>query len=154
MMSCIGMLLKHNFTCRKGLMESVGELSDNELHEIQDVGWDSIHGILVHLINTEQYWIRLLQDEKPEPYDENDLNSIEEIKEAWMNTEKAARKFLEDQTDVTLQYVKSVQWGDRLVSFTVAKALIHMATHETHHRGLIVGLSRKMGYEPPQVNML
>jgi uncharacterized damage-inducible protein DinB len=40
------------------------------------------------------------------------------------------------------------------MSFTVGKALIHMATHETHHRGLIVGLIRQMGLEPPDVNML
>ncbi|MHA1957884.1 MAG: DinB family protein [Candidatus Thorarchaeota archaeon] len=50
--------------------------------------------------------------------------------------------------------MKSVVWGDRTVSFTVAKALVHMATHETHHRGLVIGLIRQLGYEPPDVDML
>ncbi|MHA2286802.1 MAG: DinB family protein [Candidatus Thorarchaeota archaeon] len=29
-----------------------------------------------------------------------------------------------------------------------------MATHETHHRGLVIGLIRQLGYEPPDVDML
>ncbi|NHI83307.1 MAG: hypothetical protein EAX81_03275 [Candidatus Thorarchaeota archaeon] len=44
--------------------------------------------------------------------------------------------------------------GNQTVSFTVKKVLVHLATDEIHHHGLIVGLIRQLGYEPPDVNML
>jgi uncharacterized damage-inducible protein DinB len=53
-----------------------------------------------------------------------------------------------------LQYVRSVTWGDQTVSFTIGKALIHIANHETHHRGVLAGLIRQQGIEPPDFDML
>ncbi len=68
--------------------------------------------------------------------------------------ETTTREFLRDQNEGGLQHVKSVTWGDETVSFTVAKALLHLATYETHHRGLMVGLLRQLGYKAPDVNMM
>ena len=40
------------------------------------------------------------------------------------------------------------------MSFMIGKALTHMATHEIHLRGLLIGLNMQFGLEPPDVNML
>ena len=154
MMACIELLLDHNVSSRQPILDAVGNLSSEEFTKDLGVGIGSIRGILVHMINAEDYWISLLRNvdtRELNPKNYNDINSIAGI---WAEIESATREFLESQTERTLQGVRNVNWGDVTVHFTVAKALIHIATHETHHRGLIIGLIRQLGYEPPCVDML
>ena len=155
MLSCIETLLEHNFACREPLLEAVKQLSPEEFTKDLGVGRNSIHEILIHLVNTEIYWIdHVLRGTATEQLLSKDYADIKSIREAWKSVETATREFLRDQNERELQYVRSVTWGDVTVSFTVAKALVHFATHETHHRGLVVGLLRQMGYNAPDVNMM
>lgn len=84
----------------------------------------------------------------------DNFEDVHTLADIWREAEQYTRDVFGDQSEETLAHVKSVRWGDRTVSFTVAKVFIHLATHETHHRGLIAGLLRQLGYEPPDVNML
>jgi len=152
MISALDILLDHNFACRKPLLESLKKLDNDDF--TRSVGGTSIRNILVHLMNTEIYWISLLGDMDTEELNPKEFKDVKSIAKTWRKIERETREFVSNQTEVSLQFVKSVSWDRGTVSFTVAKALIHMATHETHHRGFIIGLLRQMGYEPPDVNML
>ncbi len=57
MLSCIEVLLEHNFACREPLLEAVKQLSKEEFTRDLGVGRNSIRDILIHLVNTEIYWI-------------------------------------------------------------------------------------------------
>ncbi len=155
MLSCIEVLFEHNFACREPLLKAVKQLSEEEFTRDLGVGRNSIRDILIHLVNTEIYWIdHVLREINTEQIVSEDYADVESIWEAWKSVETRTREFLRDQNERGLQHVKSVTWGDVTVSFTVAKALLHLATHETHHRGLIVGLLRQLGYKAPDVNMM
>ncbi|MDF1538329.1 MAG: DinB family protein [Candidatus Thorarchaeota archaeon] len=154
MIPTVEILLDHNFTCRKPLLESLKKLDNDDFTRNLGIGDTSFRNILVHLMNTEIYWISLLSDMETEKLNPEEFKDIKSIAKTWQMIERKTREFVSNQTEVSLQYVKSVDWKKGTVSFTVAKALIHMATHETHHRGFIIGLLRQMGYEPPDVNML
>ena len=155
MLSCIEVLLEHNFACREPLLEAVKHLSKEDFTRNLGVGRNSIHDILIHLVNTEIYWIgHVLRGITTEYVISKDDTDAESIWEAWKSVETTTREFLRDQNERGLQHVKNVTWGDVIVSFTVAKALLHLATHETHHRGLLVGLLRQLGYKAPDVNMM
>ena len=105
-------------------------------------------------MNAEKYWISVLSDEEFKPIDPKDFKDIPSIRGAWCEIEDRTTEFLQNLREEYLVHVKNVSWKKGTVSFTIAKALIHMATHETHHRGLLVGLARQLGLEPPDVNML
>ena len=155
MLSCIEVLFEHNFACRKPLLKAVKQLSEEEFTRDLGVGRNSIRDILIHLVNTEIYWIdHVLRGITTEHIFSKDYADADSIQEAWKSVETTTREFLRDQNERGLQHVKSVTWGDVTVSFTVAKALLHLATHETHHRGLMVGLLRQLGYKAPDVNMM
>jgi uncharacterized damage-inducible protein DinB len=152
MIPCIEMLIEHNNASREPLFDSLKKLDNDDF--IRVLGSSSIRDILVHLMNTEIYWISLLSDMENETLNPEEFTEIELITKTWKKIERETRDFVAEQTDVSLQYVKTVTWGESTVSFTVGKALVHMATHEVHHRGFIIGLLRQMGYEPPDVNMI
>jgi len=155
MLSCIEMLLEHNFACREPLLEAVKQLSKEEFTKDLGVGRNSIRDIFIHLVNTEIYWIdHVLRGIATEQIFSKDYANADSIREAWKSVETTTREFLRDLNERGLQHVRSVTWGDVTVSFTMAKALVHLATHETHHRGLVIGLLRQLGYNAPDVNMM
>ena len=148
------MLFEHNFKVRKPILDSVKHLSSEDFTRNHGVGWGSVRDILVHLVNTEKYWISVLKDEEMKWLDFNEYPDPESIAKIWVDVEKETREYMMALETGHLHHVKQVRWPDATVSFTVKKALVHLATHEVHHRGLIVGLIRKMGHTPPVVDML
>lgn len=152
MIPCIEMLIEHNNTCREPLLDSLRHLENDDF--TRSLGNSSIRDILIHLMNSEIYWISLLNDLESTPLNPDEFTDVETIARIWKKIERETREFVSEQTDISLQHVKTMRWGDSTVSFTVGKALVHMATHEVHHRGFIVGLLRQMGHEPPNVNMI
>lgn len=153
-MSCVEMLFEHNFSVRTPILDAVRQLSDEDFKRNHGVGWGSVRDILVHLINTEKYWISVLKDEEMNWLDSGNYSDVDSIAKTWTDVEKETREYLMTLEDDHLYHVKRVRWPDATVTFTVRKALVHLATHEVHHRGLIVGLIRKMGHTPPVVDML
>ncbi|MHA2374146.1 MAG: DinB family protein [Candidatus Thorarchaeota archaeon] len=154
MLNCINMLLDHNHAIRQQLLDSLRASSDDEFVKELRVGWGSLRDIMIHLVNTERYWIWLLKSKEMDWFLPADYTNVDSVSEVWQITEKDAMDFINAQTESSLQHMRSVVWGDRTVSFTVAKALVHIVTYETHHRGLVIGLIRQLGYEPPDVDML
>ncbi|MFW9850468.1 MAG: DinB family protein [Candidatus Thorarchaeota archaeon] len=146
------MLIEHNNTCREPLLDSLRQLENDDF--TQNLGSSSIRDILVHLMNSEIYWISLLNNLESVPLNPDEFADVETIARTWKKIERETREFVSEQTDISLQHVKTMRWGDSTVSFTIGKALVHMATHEVHHRGFIIGILRQMGHEPPNVNMI
>jgi len=140
--------------CREPLLDACGKLSNEEFTGDWGVGRGSIRSILLHLVNTERYWVGILKGQERDFLTVEECPSLDTISDEWKRAERDTRELVKDLTDTSLGHVESVTWGEETVSFTVAKALIHMATHEIHHRGLLVGLLRELGYKPPNVNML
>ena len=154
MIQCINILLEHNFACREPLLNALKQLTKEEFTQNLQVGRGSIRDIMVHLMKTELYWISVVSDQEMKPISDEDFTDVDVIRKTWQEIESSTRNFVENQSESSLQYVKNVTWGEQTVSFTMAKAIIHMATHETHHRGLIIGLMKQLGHEPPDVNMM
>ena len=148
------MLISHNVACREPLLRTLEKLSPDQLTEDVDVGRSSIKNILIHLVDTEMYWISLLKGLKEFHLRPTDFKDIQSIREKWCEVESQTLEYIENLPEEHLYHVRNVVWGERTVSFTIGKALVHMATHETHHRGLLIGLIRLFGLEPPDVNML
>ena len=117
-------------------------------------GIESIRDILVHLIDTERYWISVLRAKKSVRLNPADFETIGDIKAVWCETEDLTKGFLKDLNKEQLSHVRSVRRAGKTVYFTVAKALIHLAAHEVHHQGLIVGLIRQLGLKAPDTDML
>ncbi|MFW9918191.1 MAG: DinB family protein [Candidatus Thorarchaeota archaeon] len=154
MISCIEMLLEHNFSVRGPLLETLRKLDNDDFIRNLGIGKGSIRNTLVHLMNTDIYWINVIAEEDTPALDAEQFQTVDDIAQSWKRIEIEMRDIIANQTDASLQYVKRVRLGNDTISFTIARAFLHMVTHEGHHRGFIVGLLRQMGYDPPNVNML
>jgi uncharacterized damage-inducible protein DinB len=154
MMSCIEMLFNHNLACREPLLQTLEQVSADEFRRNLGVGKGSMRNILVHLMNAERYWISVLDGRDFCQIEPESLESVQSIREDWSGVHEETKEFMSRLKKKQLQHVKSVTWGNQTVSFTVGKALIHVANHETHHRGVLAGLIRQQGIDPPDFDML
>jgi len=154
MMSCIEMLFDHNLACREPLLQTLEQVNAEEFVKDLGVGKGSIRNILVHIMNTERSWISFLDSRDSRKIETESFDSVQSIREVWSKIHEETREFIDRLKEDQLQHVKSVKWGDQTISFTVGKALIHVASHETHHRGVMTGLIRQQGIEPPGFDMI
>jgi len=154
MMTCIKMLFDHNLACRDPLLQTLEQLKPEELAENLKVGKGSIRNIIVHIMNAEKYWISVLEHSEFEAIEPNSIDSIQSIRETWSKVHERTKEFMDNLKAEELHHVRSVSWKEETVSFTVGKALIHIANHETHHRGLLSGLIRQKGLDPPDFDLL
>ena len=154
MMTCIEMLFDHNLACRDPLLQTLEKLKPEELVENLRVGKGSIRNILVHIMNAEKYWISVLENREFEAIEPDNIENIQSIRANWLKVHEKTKEFMDNLKAEELHHVRNVSWRDETVSFTVGKALVHIANHETHHRGLLSGLIRQKGLDPPDFDLL
>ena len=154
MSTVIEMLVNHNLVCRDSLFQTLEKLDSEDFLKPTGAGKGSVRDILVHIMNAEKFWIAFLKESKNEMNKPEEFQDIQSIRDAWVEASALTEEYVKNLTEDQLHHVKRIRSGDRTISFTVAKALLHLATHETHHRGFLIGLIRQKGLEPPDVNML
>ncbi|MHA2425908.1 MAG: DinB family protein [Candidatus Thorarchaeota archaeon] len=154
MLTIIDMLLNHNSVCRDPLFQSLEQIDTEEFLKPTGAGKGSIRDIMVHIMNAEKYWIAFLKDSEYQMSKPEGFLDIQSIRDEWSKVSAETNEFIRNLPEDRLLHVRSLRSGNRTISFTIAKALLHMATHETHHRGFLIGLIRQKGFEPPDVNML
>ncbi|MFX0066035.1 MAG: DinB family protein [Candidatus Hermodarchaeota archaeon] len=143
------------FDVRQRILDSAANLPLEVLQQETKTGWGSISKLLSHLIKTEDYWIsQVLQGNPPIKFSINDSSTVVAIHEQWQKTEQKTREYLSSLSSERLNERHSVTWGDITHEFTVQQILLHLATHETHHRGQIIGLIRQFGIDPPICDLL
>ena len=154
MMGCLDLLINHNITTRASLLDSIEKLDQDVFLKDLGVGRSSLRNILVHLMDAEKYWISVVKGTEIEHFNPETFPTLYTIRKAWCDVERETRDYLETLNEDQLQHVRSIVWNNNTINFTIGKALVHFATHEIHHRGVIIGLLRQLGLEPPDVNML
>jgi uncharacterized damage-inducible protein DinB len=154
MMDCIEMLTNHNITVRDAVLEVLEKLGPEVFLRDFGEGIGSFRNILVHLIDTEKYWISILKNENVVHLMPADFETVSAVRAAWCSTEELTRGFLKSLGEEQLSHVKSTTRDGSTFYFTIAKAFIHLATHEIHHQGLIVGLLKQSGFDAPEIKML
>lgn len=153
-MTIIEMLINHNLVCREPLFQTLEKLGLKEFLKPTGAGKGSVRDILVHIMNAEKFWIAFLSEAKYQMSKPEDFQDIQSIRNEWSRVSVETEEFIRNLPEDQLHHVKSIKSGDQTISFTIAKALLHVTTHETHHRGFLIGLIRQKGLEPPDVNML
>jgi uncharacterized damage-inducible protein DinB len=154
MLTIIEMLINHNLVCRESLFQALEQLDSEVFLKPTEAGEGSVRDILVHIMNTEKFWMAFLKETEYQMNRQESFQDVYSIRDAWSRVAADTEEFIKNLPEDQLYHVRSINSGDQTISFTVAKALLHISTHETHHRGFLAGLIRQLGLEPLDVNML
>ena len=122
--------------------------------EIPNFGFPTLRNQVVHIFNTEEFWIRVLQGleyANRNPLEYAAVADAKLLQQEIMRTTQAYLSTLTDQqlnSDAKLQFAD----GDSAVR-TPALILHHVLTHAFHHKGQIAAMCRALGHPAPDTDL-
>lgn len=139
---------------RKVLLEYCKTLSGKDfLIENSTFGRGSVRNLLVHIGNTYEFWIGHSLDKNIKFTEYNSIENVIAAEGFFSNINSLVEEFIivypeKDMIDIEINIQHKVVMATPLKLFT------HVITHEFHHKGQILSLSRHLGYVPVDTDVI
>ncbi len=127
-------------------------LTEEQLHKVQGHSWGDVHAMLVHMMSSEWVWLQRWSGTSPKAHlNRDDFPTLASVRERWSQVEAEMRAFINRQTEESLQ-AKITYSNFRGETFHVPlyQMLMHVANHDTHHRGELAGMFALMNVPHPE----
>jgi len=144
-------LYEYNYWANKRYLTVAEALSDEQLFRKQGHSWDSVHGVLVHMMNSERMWPQRWRGETGTFLDFKEFTSAASIRAYWIEVEKNMRAFIDEQSEASLQ--REVTYTNpKGETFTLPlwQMMVQPPNHNTHHRGELAAMFALMDTPHPE----
>lgn len=111
----------------------------------------SMRNLLIHIANTYEFWIANITLNKNKIYAEYEHHqTIEDVKLLFISVDDFMEEFISkiDSFENKIEIPNTTNSAKPLQLFT------HVITHEYHHKGQILSLSRHLGYTPVDTDIM
>ena len=127
-------------------------LSDEQLHRMQGHSWGEVHAMLVHMMSSEWVWLQRWHGTSPKGHlNSDDFPTLASLKEHWSKQEAELLAFIESQTSQSLETAISyTNFSGETFQVPLWQMLMHVANHETHHRGELAAMFALMNVPHPE----
>ncbi|MBZ4187526.1 DinB family protein [Niabella beijingensis] len=113
----------------------------------------SIRNLLVHIANVYQHWVGIIALHKEISYAAyGDFKSIDAIRSLYYSIDELITELLKKETLTAHNIPFSLNNVQRTTSFF--QIFSHATTHEFHHKGQVLTISRLMGYTPADTDII
>lgn len=149
----IGLLFKYNDWANDRILETAANVSVEQLTAANDLGWGSLRGALVHLLDAEYIWRILLEDGiDVEALDPEDFPDVASIRARWAEVRRAFWNYLTELSDEELNATLDHDALGGLRREPLWHLLIHVINHGAQHRAECAALLTGFGYSPGDVD--
>ena len=153
------MFFQHQYefvkSSRKVLLEYCKTLSEQHfLIENSNFGRGSIRNLLVHIGNTYEFWIGRESLKKNIKFAE--YHSVKNVTEAeifFQHVDLLVEEFINFYAEKNTVDIQTEVHGKVIIASSL-KLFTHVITHEFHHKGQILSLSRHLGYIPVDTDVI
>lgn len=117
-------------------------------------GRGSIRNLLVHIGNTYEFWIgkqALGRNINFRSYEA--VTSITEVRNYFIEIDTLVSNFIDLYSERCLEDL-ILDLDGRIVIASPFKLFSHVITHEFHHKGQVLSLSRQLGYIPVDTDII
>ncbi|UOQ44416.1 DinB family protein [Halobacillus salinarum] len=124
--------------------------------ELEGFGWGSIRNLHVHVAECYESWLgRFAFKEENVLINSREASDVKEVRELFQQVDQLAARFLEEFGREYNRKLKGrVSWQGEDEELTVLWLITHTMTHEFHHKGQAVSMGRKLGYLPPDTDLI
>jgi len=142
---------------RQALFTYCETMNDKDLFkQVPAFNDNSIRDLLVHNINTYISWIdNFGLDGSRAFYNNTDVNSLDEIKQLFEQVDSIVNDFLTRKSDDYLKpQTKHIARKGITLTLSPLQLFTHVITHEFHHKGQMLTMSRQLGYIPADTDAI
>ena len=142
---------RHWQSVRRGLMEALDKLDDEQLGFVPREGLWSLGKVACHIADAEDGWFRYVAtselDEWPQ-FKARDYPTVKSIQRLLTEVHTRTEAYLTTLDDADLERIILAPWGSE---FPLRWIIWHVLEHEIHHRGEIYLMLGLMGMDAPDV---
>ena len=150
--SYIQTLYEYNYWANHRYLKAAEGLTGEQFTRRQGHSWDSVRGVLVHMMSSERMWPMRWKGEGPIVFlDRKDFPTCASVRDFWTGVEKKMREFLAVQSEKTL-LVNVIYTNPKGETFTLPlwQMMAHVPNHNTHHRGELAAMFALMNAPHPE----
>jgi uncharacterized damage-inducible protein DinB len=149
---------RYNSWVNRQLYAVCSSISDSERKRDLGAFFHSIHATLNHLLLTDLVWLgRLKGIEFPVRTLGDELyTDFDELRRERVLTDRELAEIFGNYTDADLNrglVYTSVSTGKER-SYPLHHVLLHLCNHQTHHRGQVTAMIRRLGFDYGDIDML
>ena len=140
---------------RRVLLEYCKTLSGQHfLIENSTFGRGSIRNLLVHIGNTYEFWIGRESLKKTIKFTEyNSVKDVMEAEDFFTGIDSLLEEFINVYYEKYMIDIE-IEIQGKVILASPLKLFTHVITHEFHHKGQILSLSRHLGYVPVDTDVI
>lgn len=153
-------LLKQQYLLLKESREVVfnfleTEVNQHILHIVPEFHNKTMAYMLVHTANTYLAWVDIfaLKSERDYYYKSN-ITDMDQIRKIFEEIDGIIGQFLASFKDEPYREVSGFKWQDKFIETDALAIFTHVITHEFHHKGQIMTMSRLLGHVPPDTDIM
>jgi uncharacterized damage-inducible protein DinB len=151
----IKMMYAYNSWATNHLLESLEQLSEEEITASGCSGNGSIRETMAHLISAQRGWFswfdksKSVQESMALRLTAEDIDTKEKLMQKWQEINRQTGACLKklSESDVNENWSTSLPNGFTM-SLSLWQLLLHVANHGTHTRAQIIAAIRRFGYDP------
>ena len=142
----VDLLLQTNLWATHQILDSCSSLTDDQFHQKFEMGLESLHDTVTHIIGAMRGWGDLIGGREQRPRLEADqARSVDELRSLL---DEIAADFANSATSHPTDEIVSGSRGGREYSFTRGAVIVHVTTHGMHHRAQCLNMLRHLGVDP------
>lgn len=149
------LIYDYNYWATHQLLNACAALTPTQWAQPQGHSWDSVHGLLVHMLGAERIWYTRWQGTSPKALAKpEEFPTLADVRAAWAETESQMLAFLARQEDASLQQVVNfTNTRGEPFAFPLGQLMLHVANHSTHHRGELAAMLALLNIPHPETDM-
>ena len=153
-------LFEYNYWARDRQLQACAALTQDQFLRPMGSSYSSLRDTLAHLVAAEWVWLERWRGHSPtmleaKEYSAEKFPTLGVVQGRWRAVEEGVRGYLatlnEEMLSRPLSYinVKGEPW-----TYPLWQSLLHVANHQTYHRGQVTTLLRQLGVEAPPIDYL
>lgn len=143
-------------TSRAVVLEYFNTIKWYDVHKpLNEFNDNSILSLSLHIANTYFFWLKKFSaGEEIEYFEEHHVNNTNDLIKIYDKVDDLVTNFISLHSDADENIEGDIFWLKTKKSFTVLQLLSHVFTHEFHHKGQFMSMSRILGYTPPDADVI
>ena len=118
------------------------------IKQLESFGGGSIRGLLEHVAGSYLSWIGVFAlKRQPTTIRTDSIQNVQGMRQAFMEVNRLVKDFL-NEFDGQANVSNSPPWQEEHITVSPLWVFTRSITHEFHHKGQIVSMSRHLGYTP------
>lgn len=124
--------------------------------EVPTLGHGSVRNLLVHTASAYRWWMEGFVKGLEMPQMEgSQYASLAAVQAEFAGVDRLVRKFLRDhEGSIDTPRRNPVPWDVKFFTASPRWLFAHAVTHEFHHKGQIVTITRQLGYPPVETDLV